>query len=225
MNDWNFRCFHCLQKLALAEHGFCSLCIKQLQKTPYCGRCGATLLEAQRHCGNCLRDEPKWQRLVQISHYKPPLVEWVHRFKFQQHYYLDEALARLLYLAVRQARREHHLTLPEVILPVPLFWQRHWQRGYNQAELLARPLAKWLNIPLDTDSLVRVRKTTPQRNLSSSQRQKNLKGAFFYQPRLPYQHVAILDDVITTGSTLNAIALELLKQNVSEIQVWALAKT
>lgn len=221
---WGFRCFHCQGRLAIGANGFCSRCLKLLVKTPYCGRCGAGLLEDSLGCGNCVRDEPKWHRLVQVSAYKSPLVEWIHRFKFQHQHPLDNALARQLLLAIYQAKRQHGLALPEVILPVPLFWKRQWRRGFNQAELIAKPISKWLNIPLDNQSLQRIRETTSQRNFTAVQRRQNLKGAFVYQPITPYQRVAIVDDVVTTGSTINAICVELLRQKVKEIQVWTLAR-
>ncbi|QIW15323.1 amidophosphoribosyltransferase [Pasteurellaceae bacterium RH1A] len=224
MNLWQFSCFHCKGRLALAQHGICSPCNRSIERTPYCGGCGAVLPEYHRHCGNCLRDEPKWQHFVHVGWFKPPLTDWISRFKFQQAYWLDRTLARLLLLAIKNAQREHGLTLPEVIMPVPLFWQRHWQRGYNQAELLAQPLAKWLQIPLDTQSLKRTRATRPQRELSGKDRRRNLRGAFAYQPLKAYKRVALVDDVVTTGSTLNTICAELRKQGVEDIQVWALCR-
>lgn len=224
MNLFNFRCLHCQKTLSLPHHGFCSCCIKLLEKKPYCLHCGTALHSFQPHCGVCLQDEPKWQRILQISAYKPPLAEWIHSLKFHSNYYLDKALARLLLLEIKNQRRENYFELPEVIMPVPLFWQRQWQRGYNQAELLARPLAKWLNIPLDNQSLQRIRSTTPQRELNAQERRRNLRSAFIYQPIKHYKRVAIIDDVITTGSTMNAICIELKKQGVEEIFVWALAR-
>lgn len=224
MNWADFRCFECHCRLAISNHGFCSRCIKLLERSAYCGHCGAMLREAAMSCGECLKNEPKWQRMVRISAYQKPLAHWVHRFKFQDQYWLDKPLARLLLLAVKEAQRTHHFQLPEVILPVPLYWQRHWKRSYNQAELLAKPLADWLNIPLDTKSLKRIRATQPQRELTAAERRINLRRAFAYVPKMPYQRVAIIDDVVTTGSTLNAICSELKKQGVKEIQVWALAR-
>lgn len=225
MNFWGVRCLHCHRRLAIGSHGLCSRCNRLLARSAYCGHCGAILRENALSCGECLRSEPKWHRLVQIAPYKPPLNEWIYHFKYQDGYYWDQALARLLLLAVREARGNHGLSLPEVIMPVPLFWQRHWRRGYNQATQLAQHLARWLDIPLDCNSLQRVRATTPQQGLSAKQRHRNLKGAFVYRPRQPYRRVAIIDDVVTTGSTLNTISRELLKQGVTEIQVWCLAKT
>ncbi len=224
MNFFAFRCLHCDQHLAIAQHGFCSRCVKLLKPQPYCEHCGAFLRENAPSCGECLQNEPKWQRIVQISAYNRPLADWIHRFKFQDQYWLDQALARLLLLAVKQAQREHGLPLPEVILPVPLFWQRQWRRGYNQAELIAKPLAKWLHIPLDTESLSRIRATISQRELTAAERRRNLKGAFRYQAVKNYQKIAIVDDVVTTGSTMNMICAELKKAGVKEVQVWTLAR-
>lgn len=224
MNLLGFRCFHCHKPLKISFHGFCSHCRKSLKRQPYCGRCGMNLIENSRSCGHCLRNEPKWHYLVRVDEYLPPLSYWIHRFKFQHEYWLDQALARQLLLAIKQAQRELQLTLPEVIMPVPLFWQRHWGRGFNQAELLSAWLARWLQIPLDRISLSRIRPTVSQRELNASERRKNLRGAFCYQPVKIYQKVAIVDDVITTGSTLNTICAELLKAGVQEIQVWTLAR-
>jgi len=196
-----------------------------LKQSAYCGCCGALLVEAHRYCGECLRNEPKWHRMVLVARYQMPLSHWIHQFKFQGKYWFDRPLARLLLLAVKNARCEHQLNLPEVLMPVPLHWQRYWQRGFNQSELIARYLAKWLELPLDTRSLTRTKSTLSQRELSAKQRHRNLKGAFCYQPIRNYQRVAIIDDVVTTGSTLNEICTVLLKKGVQEIQVWTLAKT
>ncbi|WGE91324.1 phosphoribosyltransferase family protein [Actinobacillus genomosp. 1] len=224
MNNWDFRCIECHQRLRIARHGICSRCFNRLEITPYCGCCGALLVDNHHHCGECLKNEPKWHRMVLASRYSMPMTKWIHQFKFQGQYWLDRPLARLLLLAIKNAQREHGLILPEVILPVPLYWLRYWKRGFNQAELLAIYLAKWLNIPIDTQSLKRVHNTCSQRELRAVQRRHNLKDAFRYQPIFPYQRIAIIDDVVTTGSTLNAICSELLKQGAKEIQVWTLAR-
>ena len=224
MNQADFRCFECKKRLALSHHGFCSRCVRLLEKKPYCGHCGMPLLEFSMQCGECLKQEPKWQRLVRIAMYQKPLSDWIHRFKFQQQYWLDKPLARLLLLSLREAKRTHGLQLPEVIMPVPLYWQRHWWRGYNQATLLARPLATWLNLPLEENAISRIRATQPQRELTAKARRHNLQNAFCYAPKKHYERVALVDDVVTTGSTINAIARVLQKQGVKEIQVWTLAR-
>lgn len=224
MNSYGFRCFQCEQPLALAEHGFCSRCVSLLTRPAYCRQCGSGLLHSQPHCGNCLRDEPKWQRIMQVASYQAPLVGWIQRFKFERHFWLDSALARLLLLEIYAQRRESYFDWPEVILPVPLFWQRQWQRGYNQATLIARYLSAKLAIPLDTQSLQRIRATPAQSSLNASERRRNLYHAFRYTPLKPYQRVALVDDVVTTGSTLNAVCAELKRHKVKDVMVWALAR-
>ena len=152
----------------------------------------------------------------------------IHRFKFQNGFFLDRTLARLLLLAVYEARRTHQLTLPQLILPVPLHHLRQWQRGYNQADLLARQLARWLNIPYRNDLMKRIKRTPTQRGLTATARRRNLKNAFRISDTLPqtgYRSVALVDDVITTGSTLNEIAKQLRHAGVEHIQVWGLART
>lgn len=224
-NFAGFRCFHCHQYLAIASHGICSRCTKLLHSKPYCGHCGSTLNENALSCGECLKFNAKWHKLVKITNYAPPLSQWIHHFKFHHAYWYDIALARLLLLAIKKAQRTHSLILPDVIMPVPLHPKRQWSRGYNQAELLARPLAKWLKIPIDCHSLQRKCHTPPQHELSRKERLKNLRNAFQYTPQQSYTRIALIDDVITTGSTLNEICLLLRKQGVQEIQVWCLAKT
>jgi competence protein F len=185
-------------------------------------------MENALHCGNCLQQEPAWDRMVIIGRYNEPLSTLIHRFKFQKQFWLDRTLARLLYLAVRNARRTHGLMIPDVIIPVPLHHFRQWQRGYNQADLLARQLAKWLRIPYASDVLRRTKRTPTQRGLSAKDRRQNLKNAFQLTPtgkQRCYRCVALVDDVITTGSTLNEIAKQLRKMHVEHIQVWGLART
>ena len=228
MNVFRSCCVHCHAHLKLAKHGLCSRCNRTIRRFPYCGCCGSELMENALHCGNCLQQEPAWDRMVIIGRYNEPLSTLIHRFKFQKQFQLDRTLARLLYLAIREARRNHQLPLPEVILPVPLHHVRQWQRGYNQADLLARQLSQWINIPVKNNLITRTNRTPTQRGLSAKDRRQNLKNAFQLSAKardFPYRHVALIDDVITTGATLNEIAKLLRKANVTHIQVWGLART
>lgn len=228
MNFWGVSCVQCRQKLAIAHHGLCSRCNRQIKRFSYCGCCGTALTRDELHCGNCLREEPAWQRMVIIGRYNEPLSGLIHRFKFQNQWFLDRTLARLLFLAVLQARRTHNLPLPELILPVPLHQHRHWWRGYNQTQLLTQYLSRWLNIPTENHFIQRIKHTPSQRGLTAQSRRKNLKNAFKIHrtfQQYQYRSVALVDDVITTGSTLNEIAKLLRKAGVEHIQVWGLART
>lgn len=217
-------CLLCQRTLAIAGHGICSHCNREIKRFAYCGSCGAELTFDVRRCGNCLTEPPLWQRLVTVSHFQPPLSEMIHRFKFQRQFQLDRTLARLLLLAVLQAQRSHGLPLPDALLPVPLHPLRHWQRGYNQSELLARQLSRWLAIPCDTRLLQRTRHTPAQRELSGKQRRKNLKNAFRLTGNPTYRSVAIIDDVVTTGTTVHEISKQLQKCGIEQIQVWCLCR-
>ncbi|TNH07589.1 phosphoribosyltransferase family protein [Testudinibacter sp. TR-2022] len=221
-------CVCCQKRLMIAAHGICSDCNREIKRFAYCGSCGAELAFDTLHCGKCLTDPPPWQRLVTISHFQPPLSDLIHAFKFQRQFQLDRTLARLLLLAVKQAQRAHGLPLPEVLLPVPLHPLRQWQRGYNQAGLLAQQLSHWLNIPNDNRLLQRLRHTPPQRGLDSKQRRNNLKKAFVINPKISeidYRSVAIIDDVITTGATMAELCRLLQKCGIQQIQVWSLCRT
>lgn len=224
MNLLGFRCVRCGERLALSHHGLCSRCNRLIERFPYCGTCGAPLRENALHCGRCLLNEPGWDRLVMIGRYDEPLSVLIHRFKFQNQFWLDRTLARLMLLAIMRAKREHCLTLPEVILPVPLHHFRQWRRGYNQTALLARYLSRWLNIPYDLRQIQRIKRTPNQLGLTAEARRSNLKNAFRLKLSVPYRSVALLDDVITTGSTLNEIAGQLRKHGVQHIQAWGLAR-
>ena len=87
MNFLNFRCIHCRGNLHIAKNGLCSRCQKQIKSFPYCGHCGAELQYYAQHCGNCLKQEPSWDKMVIIGHYVEPLSVLIHRFKFQNQFF------------------------------------------------------------------------------------------------------------------------------------------
>lgn len=114
---------------------------------------------------------------------------------------------------------------PDCIIPVPLHTRRLISRGYNQSVELARPLAKQLGVNLDTHSCKRVRNTIPQSDLPAKKRQGNVRNAFSVTQGINYNHVLLIDDVITTGSTVNELARTLYKAGVARVDVLACAKT
>lgn len=226
MNWLGVSCVNCLQPLAIANHGLCSRCYRQIQPMSACQRCGAVLVIANDYCGQCLRHPPTWQRLVFAGRFHPPLSTLIHNFKFQGKFYYDRTLARVLLLAIKQAQRERGLVLPQLLIPVPLHRQRHWRRGYNQSLLLTQYLSDWLAIPYRDDLIIRIKNTIPQRGLSQRQRHQNIQNAFPLNPDFPQVgRVALIDDVVTTGSTVEAMSRLLLKQSIQQIQVWCVGKT
>lgn len=220
------RCWLCQQPLQLIKQGICSYCMRTLPSKPCCcPRCGLPSGDPLSSCGRCLQRPPPWQTLVFAADYRPPISTLVKRFKFQRTPELAPTLARLLLLQWLQAYREQALNKPEIILAVPLHHIRCWRRGYNQTDLLARRLAYWLECEYRPKALCRIRATLPQQQLLARLRRRNLRGAFRCNSNLAGRHVALLDDVVTTGSTVAEIALMLQKQGVASLQIWCICRT
>lgn len=113
---------------------------------------------------------------------------------------------------------------PEVLIPVPLHHSRLIERGYNQADEIARLWSQSLGLEVDRDALCRDRATPRQSGLSAPQRANNVRNAFSYSPKREYRHVAIVDDIVTTGSTIDEITRLLHRYGVEFVEVWALAR-
>ncbi|GGY86998.1 hypothetical protein GCM10011613_35240 [Cellvibrio zantedeschiae] len=118
---------------------------------------------------------------------------------------------------------------PDLIIPVPLHWMRRWQRGFNQAEILAQYVADELAIPMATKIVQRTHKTPPQKGLSRIERQKNLRKTFAinskYLSNIKDKHVVLMDDVVTTTATVRELSELLIRAGAKDVQVWALART
>ena len=218
-------CWLCRMPLARAGWGICSRCAKSLRPFASCPQCGLPAAHSRLPCGRCLQKPPPWQRLVFVSDYAAPLSALVHKLKFKRQTALAPALARLLLLEVLLARRLSALPPPDRIISVPLHRRRAWRRGYNQSELLARPLARWLGCRYDARAVSRVRATLAQHRLSARRRRRNLKNAFRLELPVQGLHIVIVDDVVTTGSTVAQIARLLLQHGAATVQVWCLCRT
>jgi ComF family protein len=207
---------------AVKEGDLCSGCAVEL---PYnaaaCTRCALPLASAAELCGQCLQDPPGYDGAMSLFRYAYPADHLILRLKFQAQLHLARALGELL---AQHLKREVQ-TMPEIIIPVPLHRTRLRERGFNQALEIARPIARSLSIPVDYKSCERVRKTSAQSLLPAAERRKNIKGAFRVTRPMAARHVAILDDVMTTGHTVQELAATLRKAGVERIDVWVLART
>lgn len=141
----------------------------------------------------------------------------IGRFKYGGALHFGALLGRLL--AARCAQRR-----PDGLIPVPLHPARLSERGFNQARELARPLVRGGRLRLLDDVCCRIAATPPQAGLSAQQRYRNLAGAFAVTGDLAGRHVAIVDDVLTTGSTAAALSRELLRAGAVSVEVWAVAR-
>ncbi|MDO5506282.1 MAG: double zinc ribbon domain-containing protein [Pseudoxanthomonas suwonensis] len=170
-------------------------------------------------CGRCQRRPPPLQQTRAAFLYRTPLDRLLPRLKFHD----GLAAARLLAGLMADVARDW--PQPQAIVPVPLHPGRLRQRGYDQALELARPLARRLRLPLRADLLRRVRPTSAQSRLDATARRRNLRRAFAGNPTgaLP-AHVALVDDVMTTGATLHAAAAALHRAGVARVDAWVCAR-
>ncbi len=134
-------------------------------------------------------------------------------------------LARLLLLAALNARRRKGWQKPDVVMNVPLHGHRQWRRGFNQSDLLCRALAHWLQCGYQPAALQRVRATAVQRQLTARLRKQNLKNAFRLELPVSGLHIVVVDDVVTTGSTVAEISRLLIRSGAATVQVWCLCRT
>ena len=185
-----------------------------------CLRCGVALETdtLARFCGACLQSPPHFQLTLCPYAYQSPLSHLVMALKYQRRLSLVPVLAGALAEHVAQCAVE-----VDALLPVPLHASKLRQRGFNQALELARPLARQFGLPI-MPQLERHRATEAQSSLHADARQKNVRDAFRIKQPFDYQRVAIVDDVMTTGSTVNEIAKLLTVAGVEEIQVWCVAR-
>jgi ComF family protein len=133
--------------------------------------------------------------------------------------------ARLLGQLLAESVRHAGEPLPEVLVPVPLHRARLAERGYNQALEIARVLGQVLALPVDHGCCERILATLPQAGLDEGSRRRNIRGAFSARSHLGWRHLAILDDVVTTGSTVEELARVLYRAGAERIAVWAVART
>lgn len=217
--DWQGSCLLCQQPCD-NEPLLCSWCRQALQQPqPRCSLCAAPLPEgALPICGRCQHRPPPWQRLQVIGDYQAPYPVLIPRLKYSGQVLLAPLLARVL------ADHLDRQQLPQAIIPVPLHWWRQWRRGFNQAEEIGQVLGQLIGIPCDSRLLRRVKATPQQTALNAGQRRRNLRGAFQIYPH-HYHHVALLDDVVTTGATASQLTRLLHESGVTKVEVWAICRT
>ncbi|GGD50969.1 ComF family protein [Pseudoxanthomonas indica] len=212
------RCLICAE---LGANGL-DICVNCRQNLPVnltaCARC-ALPLPNPGVCGSCQQQVPSLDRCHAAFVYSFPLDRLVPRLKFHR----DLAAGRLLADLLTESVASAQLPRPAALVPVPLHAGRLRQRGYDQALELARPLARRLKLSLRADGLRRTRATAAQSELDAGQRQRNLQQAFAAVGPLP-AHVALIDDVMTTGATLYAAAAALRRAGVQRVDAWVCAR-
>ncbi|MDO8938275.1 MAG: ComF family protein [Methylicorpusculum sp.] len=205
------------------EKDLCLHCESGLiRATECCYRCGALFEQSSTTpmlCGACLNKTPYFDETHAVFVYTGAIRYLLTSLKFGG----QLKNARL----IGQLMAEQFLTIaeiPECLIPVPLHSERYRERGFNQAIEITKTIARLMDIPVDLDSSIRQRNTEHQTELSAKQRKKNMLNAFAVNKKPPFNHVAIVDDVMTTGTTVSELAKALKNAGVHRVDVWVCAR-
>jgi ComF family protein len=216
-------CFLC-ESNTENQHGLCQHCYQRLPRiNKACQCCGLPIAEQAESiiCAQCIKTPPQYQRSFIPMQYTFPIDKMIQQLKFQKHLNHLPLFSTLL---VEYIEHHHTESLPEFLIPVPLHPSRIRQRGFNQAAEICKKLAYHFNIKWLKTDVSRTRKTLTQSEMDASQRRKNMRHAFHANKLSNINHVAIIDDVVTTGSTANSLATTLQQAGITKIEVWAIAR-
>lgn len=201
-----------------SDFELCPACYEALPwLPPACPRCATPMPAADTSlCGQCQQRPPAFDSSLVLFHYEAPMDHLIQGLKFH---------AQLSYARLLGTLMARHLTTGQndidCIIPVPLHPLRLRERGFNQALELARPIARHLQLPIDTRHCQRIRHTHGQADLPLARRHTNIRNAFRASNPGGWQHVAIIDDVMTSGQTVNALARALKQAGVKKVSVWS----
>ncbi len=209
------------------EEGFCSNCLSEIHwiEPPFCSICGIPFIskEVENHpCGTCLTHRKYFTIARALGAYERSLQEAIHRWKYKGKVHLTSYFTNWMADGLI-----HYWGLEslQLLIPVPLHPQRLRERGFNQALLLVRELSRRTGIPYEKRILQKKKPTVPQVNLSGAEREKELRGAFLVsrQEDLEGKVVLLVDDVYTTGATVNECSKVLLRGGAKRVDVLTLA--
>lgn len=177
-----------------------------------------------QHCGLCTKLVPPFDRTVALCSYDEPIISFINLLKFNGQLKYARLLSQLFikYLLLNPLYLQ---SLPECIIPIPLHIDRLKERGFNQALELSRLISTHFKIPIMLDACQRIRPTQPQSLIHANQRRNNIKNAFTINKTLKAKHIAIIDDVVTTGTTVTELSQLFKEIGVARIDIWCYART
>jgi ComF family protein len=220
---WPGNCLLCAATVP-AGGDICPACEHSLPRlTAACPRCAAPVagMEAEDTiCGECQKEAPAYRFTHAAFRYAPPVDKLIQDLKYHGRLELSRVLGSYLARHLKELAGPR----PDVIVPVPLHSSRLRSRGYNQSLELARFISAALELPIDVTNARRIRATKPQTELPRDQRRKNVRGAFDASAAFAGRAVAIVDDVVTSGNTVQSLAQSLLRAGAREVRVWVVAR-
>ena len=202
----------------ICKKGICKSCSEKIDyiQEPLCKKCGKPIHSQEgEFCFDCQRRMLHYEQGRSLWLHKRPVSSSIYDFKYKNKRVYGEIYGREMAEQFNDLIRMWEI---DVLIPVPLHRKRQRKRGYNQAEIIARELGKKLGIPVDMSVIIRERETTPQKELGQKNRRKNLKKAFrLTGKRLTGKNILLIDDIYTTGSTIDAMAEVLMKTGCEKI--------
>ena len=220
-------CKYCYSKLARTESG-CFQCAEPLPESAFATPTTNQTVQAI-YCGRCQKSPPSFNHVLALLTYQEPLSNLIQGYKFSHQLRLIPCLSDCLIQQIQLVRTNNY-QMPDAIIPVPLHPRRLRQRGFNQSLLLAKRVSRHFQIPVLNNLVSRTKKTGEQAALNRKQRLSNMRDAFEVhlnanETLSKYNKVAIIDDVITSGSTCNELARILKQAGITIIDIWCVAKT
>lgn len=222
---------------SVEDDGLCARCADDLSaenrtERPRCPQCAIRVSEVGQRCAACLRHPPHFDSAVAGQDFRAASRYLIHQFKYRRDLGVLDSLVRPLFLSVERTYGQRQDGLPDdrlkywpdVLIPMPIHPDRRRIRGFNQAHLIADRIGRHFDLPVHGKAVVRSGPGESQSELSAIDRRKSLKNAFVVKQTLP-QHVVIVDDVMTTGSSADALAHALKRSGVLRVSIWVLART
>ena len=213
------------------ENGLtCETCLNSIPiKRSSCQHCALPLVRSQDFCGDCLQQSHYFSKIHAIADYHPPFPALIKKFKYSKNLLEGELLANLLVRSLKFNLSLTEISKIDYLIAVPLHPSKLHKRGFNQAMLIALMLSKKFNIPILNDTIFRSKITVPQEGLSLKQRKQNLSAAFCVKQtdkhKLKDKYIVVVDDVVTTGATVNSLCKELIENHAKNIDIWCICRT
>lgn len=212
----------CVLCTSVSQEAICRDCYQALVRLPLqsrCPRCLWTLPPKEISCSNCKEHQFQFDRIIASYSYAFPLDKVLQQLKYHEKIEYTTALSQLFWSAIAP-----HLTkLPDAIIPVPLHHKKHKIRGFNQVHELLREFHQ-LNPQVPILNITRHKETQPQATLNRLQRAHNLANAFEIKADLRGKHIALVDDVVTTATTVNELAKLCKQRGATQVDVWCLMR-
>ena len=217
------QCLLCSHKLNRDERGLCQSCYLDAKNFEQrCLKCNHLLHgHAFYFCGSCQK-QPSRPAVLYACRHDHALSQGISKMKHHRNFSHIYPLIKILKEKIIEFNQEDNLLDVEAIVPVPLHPKRLQARGFNQAYVIAKYLSEHFNLPLLSDAFIKMKHTDPQTHLSKTLRSQNLKHAFQLKTAIPFESIALVDDVYTTGATTDEL-LQLLPNK--KFQIWTLSRT